>query len=237
MTPTIESLYSLYKKCTRGPDDSMWRDMNVVCEHDFRVQINRVIGYLESVFVGRDESHDINHSLRVYENCLKIMISEDIVVNKEFSNFILVVSMCHDVPDHKYVGSGDTNTKESLVSSLREFLMGNGMTLKLIDIAIILIDNISWSKEMRGENNKFKNPFHEMLRRLIQDADWLDALGSVGLERCIQYTTARKGKVPEDVCQHIKEKLLLIPEHMHFESSQRYASEETLVLRGYLEKN
>ena len=48
----------------------------------------------------------------------------------------------------------------------------------------------------------------------VSDADRLEALGQVGLERCIEFTKARNGIVPDDVVTHCHEKLLrLLPEN------------------------
>jgi hypothetical protein len=70
-----------------------------------------------------------------------------------------------------------------------------------------IIDNISYSEEAKGKLITLQEPY-QTYRDIISDADKIEALGEVGLRRCIQFSEAHNGNVIE----HCHEKLLkLLP--------------------------
>lgn len=71
---------------------------------------------------------------------------------------------------------------------------------------------MSWSKENKGLTDLKYKPDERYLIALT-DADRLEAIGKVGLDRCITFALAHGKLVPEDVIKHCHEKLLrLLPE-------------------------
>jgi len=72
-----------------------------------------------------------------------------------------------------------------------------------------IIDNISYSKEVAGKTTQLPYPYN-LYRDAISDADKIDGLD---INRCIEYTKMKGGKVPEDVIKHCHDKLLkLLPD-------------------------
>ncbi len=144
-----------------------------------------------------DESHDYNHALNVFENSVKITNFENII-NPDW-NLIAYTAFLHDVCDHKYKSS---ITKDDLLKFVEDNL---GLEKALMVLKII--NNISYTQEVKGELEDFEEPF-KTYRNIISDADKLEALGEVGLRRCQQFSAARNGNVIE----HCHEKLLkLLP--------------------------
>ena len=78
------------------------------------------------------------------------------------------------------------------------------MNAEQAQIVIDIIENISYSKEIRGQRKNVHQPYLD----IISDADRLEAIGEVGITRCIAYTKAIHGRVPSDVVTHCHEKLL-----------------------------
>ena len=76
----------------------------------------------------------------------------------------------------------------------------------------MLIDNVSFSKEDKIRKGLCSAPeiypeLHPYLQAL-RDADRLEAIGQIGIERCIEFTKSIGGNVPADVVTHCYEKLL-----------------------------
>lgn len=145
-----------------------------------------------------DESHDITHADAVCYNTLKI--AETIDAELEF-DILIYTAMAHDVCDHKYPAS----IKEE---QLAEFIEGKLGATKCGRVMSI-IKNISFSKQIKGLRQQLPSP-DSLYLEIVSDADRLEAIGQIGIDRCIAYTHASGGNVPEDVVTHCYEKLLLL---------------------------
>lgn len=149
-----------------------------------------------------DDSHNHIHALRVNYNAHKIMESIKSDYNKEL---LMYIAMLHDVCDHKYPESIPREQLEKFIES------NLGEIQK--KIVMMVIDNISFSKEAKGLRQEIQKPF-DMYLLAVSDADRLEALGKVGIQRCIEFTSSHGGIVPDDVIKHCHEKLLrLLPEN------------------------
>jgi len=148
-----------------------------------------------------DHSHNHVHALRVNENAHKIMQSIKPDYDKEL---LMYASMLHDICDHKYPESIPREELEKFIALNLGELRKN--------IVMKIIDNVSYSKEAKGLKEEIHKPY-DLYLTSVCDADRLEALGKVGIERCIEFTVAHGGKVPEDVVKHCHDKLLrLLPE-------------------------
>lgn len=168
-----------------------------------------------------DMSHDYTHALAVYSNVSKFI---KLVPEERAEDDIKIVkyaAILHDTYDHKYKdkGLGKDVIHDFILSQLGDI---NGK------VCIHIIDNISWSKRKVSTplNNK------DWMRILVQTADWIEALGPTGLERCIEYTRAvHPGcgdlQIRDDVCQHINEKLLKIVDELP-EYARQYVIDNNL---------
>ena len=84
---------------------------------------------------------------------------------------------------------------------------------------LFIIHNVSFSKE--DKVRKGLAPAVEVPERLklyldaVRDADRLEAIGDIGIERCIEYSKSIGRKIPEEVVEHCHEKLLRLYEE-HF---------------------
>jgi len=193
--------------------------------------------FVETSLRDRDESHGFEHALAVYNNCKEIWFKEKAncrfysildkngvltllnIRNPTFTPwfFITVSSIMHDVCDHKYVEEED----QSLVTRMNEFILGD-LCFGCLDAAQIvtnIIENVSFSKEKRGLLKEMPSDVMEV-RNIVSDADKLEAIGEVGLSRCIAYQREispndSEEQVIEKVMEHCDEKLLkLLPEYI-----------------------
>ena len=150
-----------------------------------------------------DNSHNHIHALKVTQNAHKIMKS--IRASGGYNEkFLTYVSMLHDVRDHKYPESISRDEMERFI----ELHLGRGYSGGVF----LIIDNVSFSKENRGDRKEV-GVFYEDYLTALSDADRLEAIGAIGIRRCEEFTLTHGGKVPEDVIKHCHEKLLrLLPD-------------------------
>lgn len=168
----------------------------------------------------RDPSHGYDHMKKVYENSMLIfnneidLFLEDTYYEKEdLERLVMIVSWLHDVADHKY------DKDNRLRGSVKEYLY------KLIpddaDLIEKIIDRISYSKENECKLKKVTLDWGPVLgargwfvRDIVSDADKLEALGKVGLMRCVEYV---KHKYLEDCGAQITDDVLVVKVRRHAE--------------------
>lgn len=149
-----------------------------------------------------DTSHDINHAIAVYENALDIAKHDYPLLN---TKILMYACLLHDVCDHKYTHSVSKQERN-------EFIYRQLNNIEHSQCVIDVIENISYSQEVKGKRNTLKHP-DCLYQDIVSDADKLEAIGKVGLERCIAFTIARGGKVPEEIVEHCQDKLLKLKDN------------------------
>lgn len=149
-----------------------------------------------------DKSHNGEHARNVTINAYRIAKS----LNQELDTEMLIYgAMLHDVRDHKY--------PESITEEELDKFMVTNLGADRAKRLKRIINNVSFSKEDKGKRETLDEPDATILT-IISDADRLEAIGKVGIERCVEFTTARGGNVPNDVIKHYFEKLSrLLPEN------------------------
>lgn len=160
----------------------------------------------------RDESHGYEHMKIVAKRSLYIFDREYARKYPDLRDRILVIAWLHDVADPKYDSSLRDDVENILVKIFGEKDGKSCMTV---------IDRISWSKEVKVDRGldvwlACGSPDYEIIRNIVSDADKIEALGEIGLKRCIEYTMAKnpeytKEQLKEHVKQHAEDKLLRLP--------------------------
>jgi len=119
---------------------------------------------------------------------------------------IVVCALVHDVVDHKY--SDENNDAEK---RLKEVLEKEIDVRNCSEFILDIIDNISYSKEMKDKYPNFwgYTRFWYTVRDIVSDADKITALGFSGLKRCWTY---QKHVSPQDTDEQILEKVV---QHCH----------------------
>lgn len=154
-------------------------------------ECQKVINFVKENTKQFDASHDLQHALKVAKNTIKILNRKD----------VLYLALLHDVCDHKYPES-------MLRKDLSEWINSNLEEYKYIDN---LIDKVSFSYQQKNMNEKI-NPELQLILDVVRDADRLESLGHVGVERLELYSK-RINRSQEDCIQYCFDKLLrLVPE-------------------------
>lgn len=145
---------------------------------NFATKYNEVYEFVKQSTKDFDESHDIKHALKVYENALEI-VDRDYINDNLDKEIIMYAAMLHDVCDHKYPNSIKLNDLNHFIYDKLEHDKAK--------IVIEIIDNISYSKEEAGNRKDVHHPY----LNIISDADKLEAIGLVGINRCYAFNKAK----------------------------------------------
>ena len=176
--------------------------------------IKRAIDYVENIFDGNSDGHGADHSLRVYNNAIKIRKAYEC---KEL--YVDLGALLHDVDDHKLF-----NNKNN--ENARKFLSDNDFDSEAIEDIIEIINSVSFTK------NKGTKP-KTLEACIVQDADRLDAIGAIGVARTFMYS-GNNGRGIEDSLKHFDEKLLLLKDMMNTDEAKRLAEERDSFMKEFL---
>lgn len=157
---------------------------------------NALSDFVKDVCKDRDESHGHTHMKKVTDNAIYIYNkSDDIPKSIKTYNKILCVAFLHDVMDHKY------DPKKTLNETINKFLddVCTKFSIESPKDILQIIDYISYSKENKAmiANNPLKfieilGDENAMIRDIVSDADKLEAIGKIGIIRCMEYTASVK---------------------------------------------
>ena len=188
-------------------------------------------------FLKNDPAHDFQHVLRVYRNAEKICAEE-----KVNTKLVLCAALLHDLISYP---KSDNRTKLSSIESAKiakKILQKFEFLENEIKIICDAIEDHSFSRNVVPKTIEGK---------ILQDADRLDALGSIGLARVFSTSGSLnrpfyhpndpfcETRNPDDsvwTLDHFFQKLLKIGDLMNTKSAKIEARKRTLVMTSFLEQ-
>ena len=184
---------------------------------DNNVIIEKAKDYAAKLLGGNCGGHDLQHTLRVYNNALAIAKTEP-----DADLFIVsIAALLHDVDDYKLFNTTDYR-------NARTFLKENGIPEQQEQQIIATIDSVSFSK------NRDRKPL-TVEGQIVQDADRLDALGAVGIARTFAYG-GEHSRPMEETVRHFHEKLLLLKDMMNTDAAKTMAQNRHIYMENYLKE-
>ena len=177
--------------------------------------IEAAIAYIEQLFQNNAGGHDAAHTLRVYQNALRIAQSEpdcDLEI-------VSLAALLHDADDHKLFHTENNANARSFLEEHK---------VKKIEEIITAINSVSFSQ------NRGKRP-GTLEGKIVQDADRLDAIGAVGIARTFAFG-GEHGRNLDSSIQHFHDKLLLLKDEMNTAVARRLAEERHTYMIGFLEE-
>ena len=177
--------------------------------------IEAAIAYIEQLFQNNAGGHDTAHTLRVYQNALRIAQSEpdcDLEI-------VSLAALLHDADDHKLFHTENNANARSFLEEHK---------VKKIEEIITAINSVSFSQ------NRGKRP-GTLEGKIVQDADRLDAIGAVGIARTFAFG-GEHGRNLDSSIQHFHDKLLLLKDEMNTAAARRLAEERHTYMIGFLEE-
>lgn len=187
-----------------------------------------------------DPSHDWWHVERVWKLAKKIAL-------KESANTFIVqlAALLHDVDDRKIVGDKASNE----LFNTTKWLNDNHVSMESTKLILNII------KELSFKGAGVETPMSSLEGSCVQDADRLDAIGAIGIARCMAYTGSvhrplydptflpqhhqsyneyKKGR--GTAINHFYEKLLLLKDRMNTNTGKNIALKRDEFLRTYLQQ-
>lgn len=176
--------------------------------------IHAILAVCSHLTQGYDVSHDVNHHIKVYDNCREIMRDEITTHNlsdddKQSLEIIVAYSaLLHDTIDAKY-----PKGLEDKMAQLHDFLVHQ--VPNECEAIEWVINHMSYSKEVKTGRPYHFNCVINLARSIVSDADKLEAIGEIGITRCREYIVAKFGttgqQLTDEIVAHCHEKLLKIP--------------------------
>ncbi len=191
--------------------------------------LDEIAAFAHIAYADHDTAHNIDHAKAVFHNAMAIRSRENPCISLADIKELAITALFHDARDHKVVARGGGLPAEELFKFYEKYL-GPLRAERVVHNH----ENCSWSKRATSQPSAIADEtgtVDDSIRLIVQDADWIEALV---LQRTIDYTTETGGQVPEDVCKHIREKLLLIPAELHYKSSLKMTAGSLDTLLEYL---
>lgn len=184
-----------------------------------------------------DSAHDLNHILRVVKNAKLILENEsadpEIVIVAAWLHDCVILPKNH--PDRK-------NASKLAAEKAADFVAGMEFPSEKIEGVKHAVEAHSFSAGISPKTLEAK---------VVQDADRLDALGAIGIARCLMvggkldrplYETTdplAEDREPDDsiwTIDHFYEKLFKLPGMMHTESAKKEAERRVQFMDKYLQE-
>ena len=176
--------------------------------------IEKIKAYVQGLFAEDSGGHDKTHTLRVYENAMKIASSEE--CDKET---VALAALLHDADDHKLFDTED-------LYNARAFLRSAGISGDKEEMICRVISEVSFSA------NRDKAP-SSIEAMIVRDADRLDAMGAIGVARTFAYG-GQHGRDMSESVSHFHDKLLLLKDMMTTDMGREMAEKRHVFLEDFL---
>lgn len=142
--------------------------------------MEKVISAVKQLLSKDDTGHGFEHVERVYNNAMKICDTEKNADRK----IVALAALLHDCDDYKLFGDECAANLTNSRKIMADAKIGKRIQKKVCDI----ISTIGYSKRMDGIMPQ------TLEGQIVSDADMLEAIGAIGVIRCLTFALARCNK-------------------------------------------
>ena len=190
---------------------SSWSHSTASSQTTIDERWNLLSDFVKTTCANRDDSHGHAHMKAVAEMTRNIVEQDFIDESGNLMLDAITAAWLHDIADHKYDHDG---TLQQRLDAFGTANIWNYEEIKEV------IKYVSFSTENKaiiaGTPLNFPailGAYYSQIRDIVSDADKLEAIGSIGIQRCIEYTTHTNptythAQVIHDVKKHADENLL-----------------------------
>lgn len=201
-------------------------------------QIQVVRQYTQSQLADDQTGHGMDHIMRV------VRMAKRIAEGEQMDPFLpIVAAYLHDTIDEKLVANVD-EAKQRVAN----FLVQHDFTADQVQTVMDTISNISFAHTLDGQVTL------SPVAQVVRDADWLDAIGAIGIMRAIYYGGAHGEKIydpaikprtkmnrreyrdlsHETIINHFSEKLFHIKDKLFTTTAKQIAVHRQQVMLDYV---
>lgn len=182
---------------------------------------------VQSIMDKNDSSHDINHIDRVVKMAL-FLAKEEKIEDPILLENIELAALLHDINDSKYI------TDETSITKICIIFDKYSISYQRRDYIFWIVNNIGYQKELKRVGR-----INDIGYRIVSDADILDALGAIGIARCLFFSATHGGVIhdPENkrsAIRHFHDKLFHLKNMMKTDKGKILAQEKTEIMRIFV---
>ena len=186
---------------------------------------------------GAEPAHDALHVARVMASARRIATAEGADID-----VCVTAALLHELFNHPKSHPESSRSGDVCAEHATALLGEHGYDESFTARVAYCIRVHSFSRGIFPETLEVK---------VLQDADRLDAIGAIGIARCFATSADMKrpfyapddpfcdARAPDDKAwglDHVKKKLLVVPERLHTESARAIAERRVAFLRTYVDE-
>lgn len=202
--------------------------------------MQNTIDFVKTELQNAEGGHDWFHIERVF-NTSKLLLKHE----QADALVVQLAALLHDIADPKFHGGDESIGPKTA----RNFLLSQSVDEATIDHVVNIIKHMSFKNSLESDGKTFTSK----ALQIVQDADRLDAIGSIGIARAFNYggfknrelynpaippnpnmtkEEYKKSKAP--TINHFYEKLLLLKDKMNTKTGKKLAEERHQFMLDYL---
>ena len=171
-----------------------------------------------------DDSHSYEHVFRVRNIAIKI--AKDLNLSKKELFEIELASLVHDINDHKYNFSQQTQ-KETL-----EIFFKDIIDLSVMDNIINIACHVSLSTEIEMLNNNIV--VSSISLDCVRDADRIESLGAIGISRYFTYGIIKQNNKISEVIENIESRTKTLMHYIKTDMGKNIANEKLKIIELFI---
>lgn len=201
-------------------------------------QLDALYAYTKEKLANDQTGHDLAHIDRVRK------LAQELCQNYAVDQFVvLAAATLHDVIDDKLFSDPEQATKE-VTAKMTALAIPSKTQTEILEI----ITHMSYASSLAGKYQL------SLAGQIVQDADWLDAIGAIGITRAIYYGAVHHEKIydpnilprktldkaeyrnlaNETIINHFYEKLLKIPQLLNTPEAKALAQPRKQLMLDFL---
>lgn len=205
---------------------------------DTKTQLDALYAYTKEKLASDKTGHDLAHIDRV------LKLAKELAKNYQVDRFVvLAAATLHDVVDDKLFADPKQAQKE-VVAKMTALKITQEKQAEILEI----ITHMSYASSLNGKYQL------SLAGQIVRDADWLDALGAIGITRAIYYGAVHQEKIydpkilprkaldkteyrnlaNETIINHFYEKLLKLPELLNTPEAKVLARPRQQIMLDFL---